>query len=456
MQIKELLNYLGIKSNNEQIITDVVTSTEDISEGCVLILVKGNTINPNLLLNNHIKKTCGLILSDEIIDGCYFIENLKKRTFEIMDYVYFRRNHDFKIIGITGSEGKSSLANIIHQGLNINHKKSMLITNEKNNYNTFYSSLTTPCVKDIINCMLICKRKKFEYLIMEVSSIAIEEFRVDYGIFDFLFLTNLESDHLDYHHNIYQYHLSKIKLFQMNIKAKKFIYYNTLKKYPNLFNKVTNKIIVNDSLIKQKRSSLTHQVFIYDDKEYYSHLIFSQNRKNLVLLIELLKVMNISNVEYTVKKIKRIKGRLDLIHSRPYIMIDNAHSKESVNNVIKELSSFKQNKIIIVIGAGGNRDKTKRIEYGKACSKYGDIIYVTNDNPRKEDPLMIAKSIIPFNNQKFLIELNRKQAIKKAIDSASKDDIVVILGRGNEEYQIINDKKIPLNDYEEVKKCLGN
>ena len=454
MQIKELLNYLGIESNDEQIITDVVTSTNDVVEGCVLILTKGNNVNPVLLLNQKIKKMCALILTEEIVEGCIYIENLKKRTFEIIDYVYFRRKHNFKIIGITGSEGKSSLANIIHQGLNISRNKSLLISNEKQGYNTFYSSLTTPSAKDIINAMLICEKKKFNYLIMEVSSIGIEENRIDLTMFDYIFLTNLESDHLDYHQNIYQYHLSKIKLLQQNIKGKKFIFFETYNKYPNLFNRVTNKIIIDEKLIKQKRSSLTHQVFIYRNKEYYTHLIFKQNRKNLVFIIEFFNLLKIRNVEYVVKKIKRIKGRLDLLHSRPYIMIDYAHSKQSVDNVLNQLSSFKQNRIIVVIGAGGNRDKSKRSEYGKSCLKYADLIYVTNDNPRNEDPYSIAKMIVPFNNEKFIIELNRKLAIKKAIKEANVDDIVVILGRGNEEYQIINDKRIPLSDYEEVNKCL--
>lgn len=456
MQIKELLNYLGIKNDSEITISDIVTSTKDVIDKCVLILVKGNNFNPILLIDNEIRKKCCAILTDEKVDGCFYIENLKQRVFEILDYFYFKKEHNFKIIGITGSEGKSSLASIIHQSLLINHKKALLISNDKYGSNIYFSTLTTPSCKDIIDAMRYCKDNKFQYLVMEVSSIGIEENRVDYTIFDYLFLTNLESDHLDYHHNIYQYHLSKIKLFQKNIKAKKFIFLTTYQKYPHLFSKITNKIIIDESLIHQKRNSLTHQVFSYKDKEYYSHLIFSQNRKNIVLLIEFLQTIKIKNIDYVIKKLKRVKGRLDLIHSRPYIMIDYAHSKNSVENVLKELFSFKQNRLIVVIGAGGDRDKTKRIEYGKSCDKYGDIVFVTNDNPRKEDPYVIAKMIIPYNSNKFIIELNRKIAIQKAIKEAKVDDIVVILGRGNEEYQIIKDKRIQLNDYEEVKKCLMN
>lgn len=457
MQIKELLNYLGINSSDNRVINDVVTSTNDVTKGCTLILTKGHTVNPILLLNDCIKQKCDLILTDEVVDGCFFVENLKNRVFEILDYINFRHQHGFKIIGITGTEGKSSLANIIHQGLNLIRKKSLLISNENNGLKgVFNVCLTTPSSSDIIDAFKFARDYKYEYVVMEISSIGICENRIDGKVFDYLFLTNLEVDHLDYHGNIFQYHLSKISLFQKNIKAKKFIYKSVVDKYPHLFKNMTNKIVLNDEMIKQKRSSLTHQVFSYMSKEYYSHLIFKQNRYNLVMLIEFLKVLRIGNIEYIVKKVKRVKGRLDLIHSRPYIMIDYAHSSKGVERVLCELNNFKQNRLIIVIGAGGNRDNHKRSEYGKSCLRYGDLIFVTNDNPRKENPSKIANMIMVNKDERFIEELNRKVAIRKAIKIANEDDIVVILGRGNEEYQIINDSKIPLNDYEEAKKCFIN
>ena len=291
---------------------------------------------------------------------------------------------------------------------------------------------------------------------MEVSCIALSEKRIDEKIFDYIFLTNLESDHLDYYSNLYQYHLSKIDFLKHNTKGVKFMFSDTFNKYPNMFNQVTNLIVLDKEQIKLKRSSLNHQVFSYKNNEYYSHLIFKQNRYNLVFLIEFLEYINAYNLQYVIKKIKRVKGRLDLIHSRPYIMIDYAHSSGSVDNVLNELNSFKQNRLIIVIGAGGNRDKIKRSEYGKSCLKYGDLIYICNDNPRNEDPLSIAKMIKINDDKRFIIELNRKKAIEKAIKEASVDDIVIILGRGNENYQIINNKKIYLNDYEVCEHVLSD
>lgn len=453
MQIKELLNYLKINSNDERIISEIVTSTKDVIADCVLILCHGYTVDPCLFLNDEIKSKCLLILTDRPIEGGCYILNLKNRVFEILDYFYFGFNHHFKMIGVTGTEGKSSLSKILFQSLKITHRKVLLLTTEKTDKDMLSTNLTTPTSKEIIFAMMKAEKEQYDYLIMEVSCIGISEKRVDEKIFDYLFMTNLEVDHLDYYDNIYQYHLSKISLFQKNIKAKKFIFRETFDKYPNMFNHVTNLNIIENKDLKLKRSSLTHQVFSYKNKEYYSHLIFGQNRRNLAMLIEFLSVIKVYNTPYIVKRIKRIEGRLDLIKSRPYILIDYAHSPKSVENVLKELTSFKQTQLIVVIGAGGNRDKQKRAEYGKICLKYADKIFVTNDNPRNEDPLIIAKSIMINNDEKFILELNRKNAIKRAIKMANESDIIAILGRGNEEYQIIGDKMIYLNDYEEAKKC---
>ena len=148
-------------------------------------------------------------------------------------------------------------------------------------------------------------------------------------------------------------------------------------------------------------------MFSYKNVDYYTHLIFKQNRINLTFLIEFLISIHAFNFKYIIKKIKRVEGRLDLVHTRPYVLIDNAHSKQSVENVLKEISLFKQNKLICVIGAGGNRDKTKRSEYGKSCLKYCEEIYVCNDNPRKEDPYKIASMIITQPYKKMLVHIIR-------------------------------------------------
>lgn len=450
MKINELCEYLGIKNYIEnKFISDVVTSTKDVTDNCVLILTKGFNVNPINYLTLTIRRKCLLILSDEQCDGCVYIPDLKDKVFDILDFVYFRHNHPFKIIGVTGTEGKSSLTDLLHQSLKFFHYKPLKISNESDSFDNFYAERTTPDSKTIINAMIRAKKEKKTHLIMEVSCIGITQKRVSLKLFDDIFLTNLNVDHLDYYHNIFEYHNSKIQLFQLNKKAKKYIFDFTYSQYPNLFNRCSNLKIIDSKNVKLKNSSLNHQVFIYKDIAYYSHLVFKQNRLNMLFLIEYFMDKSISQRKLLIQKMKKVKGRLDLVHSRPYIMIDDAHSSKSVENLLKEISMFKQNRILILIGAGGDRDKSKREEYGNLASKYGDLVIVSNDNPRTESPSLIANQI-KGKHDDFIIELNRKKAIENIIKTANKDDIVLIIGRGNEEYQNINNRLVPCNDYYEV------
>ncbi len=456
MKTNELGKYLNINVESEIEITGITTSTKRTYPGCVLILIRGKNVNPNELLTPTIISNCSLILSDDEMTDYIYIKDLKDKVFDILDYFYFNKIHPFKIIGITGTEGKSSLADIIYQGLTSLKRKCLLLSNEQRHNDTYYTSLTTPSPEEIINAFKLCKRMNYQYLIMEVSCIGLSQKRIDSKIFDYLFLTNLHSDHLDYYDNLYHYHLSKINFFLENIKGKKFILKSAYDKYPHLFQKATNLTIVDEADIKLKNMNLKHQVFKYKNEDYYCHLLFKQNRINIVFLIEFLKNLNYRNLFTLIKKIHSVKGRLDVINFRPYIIIDYAHSPSSVENVLSQLSLLKQNRIIAVIGAGGDRDKTKRSLYGKSCLKYAEMTIVCNDNPRSESPMEIARAITNDDKEHFKIILNRKDAIKYAINQANIDDIVVIMGRGNEEYQYIGSQKIHLNDYEVAKKCLSN
>ncbi len=450
MNTFSLAKFLNITCKKNIEISSIVTSTKDVTQNCVLLLVKGK-IDPETLLNAEIIRKCALILSDNPNSKHIYIHDLKSKVFDILYFFYFPNQHHFRIIGITGTEGKSSLSDIIYQGLKISGLKCKIIATEKRYEDVITSKLTTPNASDLIKAMLSCEKENMDYLILEISSIGICEKRVNLQIFDYLFLTNLEEDHLDYHHNIYSYHMSKLSLFLNNKKAVKFIYQDTYQKYKDKFNNVSKLKIINEDDINSIDSFLDKQTFIYLNDIFSSELIFKQNRINLVFLIELLKELKI-NPLCIINQIKRVKGRLDLISKNPYIMIDYAHSPKSFFNVLKEV--YKVNKsIILVFGSGGEREIEKRAKYGEYALKYARKIILTNDNPRNEDPYNIIEEI-KQNRDGFEVILNRKKAIEKAIKCAKKDDIVLILGRGNEEYQLIKNQRIKLNDYEIVEEIL--
>lgn len=453
MKVKEFLSFFNIKSDDERIIKEVVTSTRDIVDDCVILCVKGVNVHPYHLLDKSLKRKCLAIINDyQICDG-FYVEDLNKLLFSALYYFYLNNKNEVKLIGVTGTEGKSSLSDILYQGLTYNHHKALLLSTSARHKDIFLTSLTTPSAKEIINAIVYASINKYEYLILEVSSIAIDQHRIDPKYFDYIFLTNLEIDHLDYHQNIFQYHYCKISLLKNNKKGIKFVFDSVVNKYPNLFSNISNlKIINHDYQIKN--TSLKRQIFTYRNKQYLTSLLFKENILNLILLMEFLYECKIYNFYLTVSNIKQIKGRNEVVNFRPYIIIDYAHSIKAFENIFINVSKFKQNKIISVFGAGGNRDKSKRKVYGEIALKYSDEIILCNDNPRHENPINIINQI-RNNNDKFIVEMDRFKAIDRAIKMANKDDIILILGKGEEDYILINDHKIPFSDYLAIKRSLS-
>lgn len=445
MKINTLLDFLTLPRKKQNLkISAIVTSTKMIKRNCVLLLVKGINIDPELFLSEQDASKCLLILSNNKESKFIYYPLLKEKLFLILDYFYFNFIHPFKIIAITGSEGKSSLSDIIYQGLTNAKKKVLMIATEKRHKDIYLSKLTTPSSYEIILSMLKAKKENYQYLILEVSSIGISEKRIALEIFDFIFLTNLEVDHLDYHKTILNYHLTKISLLLNNAKAKKFMFKSTYLKYKELFMYVNNLKIIDENKINVISANLSTQEFIYENKRYQTKLLFKQNILNLIFLIELLKKLKITSFKKVINNINRVKGRLDIINNS--ILIDYAHSIKSMENVLKNIKSLTNKKIVLIFGAGGNRDILKRKVYGDIALKYAHKIILTNDNPRDEDEYKIINDIINKRNG-FIIIKSRALAIKKAIKNLKEHELVVILGRGNETYQYLKNYKRKLNDY---------
>ncbi len=454
MKVKNLISYLGVNydKNLDVEISEIVTDLKDVSLNCVLICIKGRHFDIEENLNDSIINKCALILSNKINSKFIYIKDLKSKCFNILDYFYFNFKHDFKIICITGTEGKSSLSNIIYQGLTKASYKCLVIATSVLNKDFFKSELTTPTSFEFIKAMQ--KALDYDFLICEISSIGIEEKRVDLSIFDYIFLTNLNVDHLDYHQTVFNYHYAKIKLFLENKKAKKFIFNDAYLMYKELFDKVNNLTIIKNDDIKYKINSLIKQDFVYKNIPYSSNLLFKQNIMNNVFLIELLTNLAIKNISKIISSLRKVKGRLDIVNSKPCIMIDYAHSYKSLELLLKQVKELNYKRIIVVIGAGGDRDASKRKLYGKVLEQYADFAILTDDNPRNEDELKIINDIISNNKFKYNIILNRKMAIEYAITIIDDFDILLVIGRGNEEYQIIKGKKVELNDYKIIKNYL--
>jgi len=377
---------------------------------------------------------------------------------KLKDYVDFS---SIKVIGITGTNGKTTTAAAIYSILlDLGYKvalqgtRGFYINDEKVEDYT----LTTPV--QLANFAHIQKAidNKCDFFVTEVSSHAIEQKRVEGIDFELKVHTNITRDHLDYHKTIEEY-----------INVKNSFFSDASKKLINKDDKVV-KFNTKNAYTYSLENPSTYKVTAYSFKNGM-HVMFSNIEKMHSFSSSMMGIFNIYNliaaiasVHLTTNKtldeiceavenFAGVSGRMEIVSVEPLIIIDFAHTPDGMKEVYE---SFNHKDIITVFGAGGDRDKDKRPLMGQLATNFAKHIIVTSDNPRFEDPDLIIEDIckaIP-NKDNLTIEVNRKEAIKKGIELAkqNKNSVLLILGKGDEPYQIIYDKKFPLVDKDEVLK----
>jgi UDP-N-acetylmuramoyl-L-alanyl-D-glutamate--2,6-diaminopimelate ligase len=386
---------------------------------------------------------------------------------------YDNPSSKMKIIGITGTNGKTTTAFMIKDILEANNKKVGLIGtianyigNEKIN-----TERTTPESLELQELFFNMVNRGVEYCIMEVSSHSLELDRV-YGVkFEIGIFTNLTRDHLDFHKTFENYYKAKFKLFERcRIKV-----INIDDNY--------GKQVINDlnDLKADKVYSFSvkdHSKFKAFDEEMGSRNIkFKLNlEKGEQFILNIPGEYNIYNslgaivacfklgipVEVIKNGIEKVvvPGRCERVaneYNLPYeIIIDYAHTPDGLDNILKTAKAFTRGKLISLFGCGGDRDKVKRPQMGKISIDLADITIITSDNPRSEEPMDIIKDIeAGLNNDKYIVIENRKEAIKKAINIANEGDVIVIAGKGHETYQILKNEIIHFDEREVVKEILN-
>jgi len=350
-----------------------------------------------------------------------------------------------KFIGITGTNGKTTTAFVLsfllkELGYNVATQgtEGFFYNLEKKEPKT----LTTPPILTTIKRVF---KYKPDFFIMEVSSHAIVQNRIE-GI-DFLakIFTSFSQDHLDFHKSMDEY--KKVK--------------------ESFFKDETIKVINGKWKMENEKWSILN-VGGYDFKVNSKNLYVLEkpiiddismagefNKMNFSLAIKTASILinkPFSIFHFPLKNFRGVPGRMEIVSKKPLIIIDFAHTPDGIKNV---LSSVKGKKLV-VFGAGGDRDKEKRAKMGEVADKLSDFIILTNDNPRCENPLEIIKDISKgIKNTPFKIIENRREAIKEAIRKAKNFDVVFILGKGDERYIELCNQKIPFSDREEIEKCLG-
>lgn len=487
MLIKELLDKACIKYE-KGLYNHPVNSLKDDSKSAeindVFFAITGGQVDgKNYILEaiNNGAKT--IIYEGEIVKEFHTINYIKviniKRVLALFCKIYYRDlTKKVKVIGVTGTNGKTTISTLLLDFLSYSGYDCLLIgTNgiffKEEHYHTDNTTINILKSYDILKEAI---KHGCKYLIMEVSSIGIREARVLYFDFDIVIFTNLTHDHLDYHKNITDYKFSKAYLLWsvdynknkaviLNVDDENFTFFSSLVRTNVITYGINKEAMFNATSIIKNIYETVFELTVNGQKHLVkSSLVGGFNIYNLLALfatIDFLKI-DINDFVDFLRLYVSVSGRMNKINFKNRtVIIDFAHTPNSVINVLSSLKEFTNHKITVVIGCGGNRDVSKRSIIANIALKFADKVIFTMDNPRNEDPNNIILDMVKdLPKGKYDVVLDRKNAIIKALSESQFDEVIAILGKGSEREQIINGIRHPFSDkavvYDWIKKNAVN
>ncbi len=448
------------------------TDSRKILPGQTFVAIKGHKVDGHDYINKAIENGASEIIAEKDITASVpvvIVDNAAKFLNEKLVEEYSKELEKLTIIGVTGTNGKTTTCYLTYQMLNIlNINASYIGTiGFYNSKESFELDNTTPDILTLYKLLYKAIELGSTHVVMEVSSHAlsmkrIAGLKITCGAF-----TNLTQDHLDYHENMQNYLNEKLKLIDY-IKSNGNFIVNIDDEYGKYFTQKfqTAKTIGSNGDYKILSYSITAAEIILD---------FSFNNKEYTTTINLTSKFNIYNyltslalinsIGFTIEEILNIsseiippKGRCETIKvNNGFAVIDYAHTPDAVEKVITAYNELKTGKVITIIGCGGDRDPKKRPIMGNIASTLSDFVIYTNDNPRTEDEKLIMKDILEgVTKDNYKVIHDRETAIKEGIEMLETGDILLILGKGHEDYQIIGHEKIHLDDAEQVRNWIKN
>jgi len=479
MYLSELLKTVG-KKYRKIYVKGICFDSRKAKKSDIFFAIKGNKISGTKFIQKVILKKVSAIVVDSKIKFKSFkipllrVRDARKSLSEACSNFY--KEKPSHIVCVTGTNGKTSVADFFFQLYKLNKIRAASVgtLGIKSNSLKKATSLTSPDPLLLHKSLSEFKKKRINTVILEASSHGLDQKRLDHINFKAAAFTNLSRDHMDYHKNMNCYLNSKLYLFKNLLNKKTFCitdetnnFFKKLKKICKIKNININSVgydCGNLKILSQKHKNHLQEIeFLYKKKTYQLKTsLFGQYQiKNLLFAILLAEKcgLSIKKSLNKTKYIKSAKGRLECVKklkNNSKIFIDFAHTPDALERVLKNLKfQFKKN-ILIVFGCGGDRDKGKRSIMGHIASKYCKKIYLTDDNPRFENPKSIRQSIKKGIKTDFVEMKNRRLAIQLAIKELGYNEILLIAGKGHEQYQDFGSKKIHFSDENEIKKFFIN
>ena len=443
----------------------IQVDSRKVKKGDTFVAIKGLYVDGHDYIEKAILAGASQIIAEygEYSVPTIIVKDTREYLAKYLKEQYREQLSQIKFIGITGTNGKTTSCYLIYQALNKLNIKAAYIGTIGFYVDGKVKVLdnTTPDLVDLYEMFDYCIKNDVKVIAMEVSSHALSLGRVMGIEFDYAAFTNLTQDHLDFHKTLENYEQAKLILFK-NLRNDKVAVINSDDEYYKDFClKENNNILygLNDfSDYRITKYSLhidsVEFSFQYQNKEYDVKLNIP-GKYNIYNYMNLLIILNkmgysLGEIIKLSSTLKAPSGRFETLRYKDsVIIIDYAHTPDAVLNILDNVLEYKKGKVITIIGCGGDRDKTKRPIMGEIATSKSDFVIFTDDNPRTEDNHLIMNDIVSgVRKENYIIEHDRKKAIFEGFKMLKKDDILLILGKGHENYQIINHDKIHFSDLE--------
>ena len=478
MHLKQLLNKVDVISvhGNEDIkINNIEFNSKKINNNDLFVAIKGEKFNGHIFIDDAISNGALAIVVSEVPAKLY-----KDKTYVVVKDTalclpflaknfYKNISKNIKLIGVTGTNGKTSIVSLLHQLFALMGEKSGMLSTVQNKIGslTLDTTHTTPDILTIYRLIQKMVDKKCKYCFMEVSSHAIDQFRVKGLNFDIAVFTNLTHDHLDYHKTFSIYRDIKKSFFD-SLEEDAIAIINRDDKNSKKMGESTkaNKLYYSLKILADYNCKIIEYDFEgtlikINNQDLWIKLVGEYNVYNVLAVFAVAKKLGFSEKTLFryVSMLDSPEGRFQIVRSSNKIIgiVDYAHTPDALENILKVINkiNIKNSKIITIIGCGGNRDMDKRPKMAKvACTLSSNVIF-TNDNPRDEDPKKIIsqmmKGVSKIQLEKVIVVEDRLQAIKTAYILAKTNDIILLAGKGHEKYQQLKNEKIEFDDFKELK-----
>lgn len=500
-----LKNLSGVKKIEGKASIDikgVVSDSKAVKDGYLFVAVKGAKFDGAGFIGEAVDRGVAAVVSDAGNEEAFlhkkgpvfiYVDNARRALSEISREFYGDVSANMRLIGVTGTNGKTTATYLLESLLNRQSKKTGVIgtINYRFGNRLIPAVNTTPGTLDLYFLLSSMLKKGIKNCVLEVSSHSLEQGRVDTLLFDIAVFTNLTAEHMDYHENMKNYLASKMKLFTkiknggcavINIddpasehiisliksgKTASLITYgieneaDVMAKDLNFSAKGLSFNLCLSSAVRGLTSKTTLSLEQFLEQEINSSLIGRHNVYNILASAAcgIAMGMSLDDIHLAVADVVSLSGRLEKVDCGQdfLVFVDYAHTGNGLENALNALREMNPKRILCVFGCGGDRDRTKRPVMGRISTELSDKVFITSDNPRHEDPLDIIKEIIKgISSEKnnYSIEIDRFNAIEAALKEARNGDIVLIAGKGHETYQVFKNITLPFDDRETARKIL--